>query len=43
MAHFDLVCKDCGHRFELVTGGASRRHHTTSLERDNLPQPQVVG
>jgi putative FmdB family regulatory protein len=25
MAHFDLTCKDCGHRFELVTGGAIRK------------------
>jgi putative FmdB family regulatory protein len=24
MAHFDLICKDCGHRFQLVTGGAIR-------------------
>lgn len=24
MAHFDLICRDCGHRFQLVTGGALR-------------------
>ncbi len=24
MAHFDLICRDCGHRFQLVTGGAIR-------------------
>ena len=25
MAHFDLICRDCGHRFQLVTGGALRK------------------
>ena len=25
MAHFDLICKECGHRFQLVTGGAIRK------------------
>ncbi len=24
MASFDLICRDCGHRFHLVTGGAIR-------------------
>lgn len=25
MAHFDLICKDCGKRFQLVTGGAIKK------------------
>lgn len=24
MAHFDLICRDCGNHFSLVTGGAIR-------------------
>ena len=27
MAHFDLICKDCGHRFEVVTRGVIGKKH----------------
>ena len=35
MAHFDLICKDCGHRFELVTGGAIREKQKRCKECDS--------
>jgi hypothetical protein len=25
MAHFTLICKDCGHRAQVVTGGAIKK------------------
>ena len=40
MAHFDLICKDCGHRFQLVTGGAIREKQKRCKEcgSENLRQ-----
>ena len=40
MAHFDLICKDCGHKFELVTGGAIRKNqkHCEECGSENIRQ-----
>lgn len=40
MATFTLVCKDCGHHFSLVTGGAikKRQRHCTDCGSENIRQ-----
>ncbi len=40
MAYFDLICKGCGHRFQLVTGGAIRekQKHCPECRSENIRQ-----
>ena len=40
MAYFDLICRDCGHRFQLATGGAIRKKqkHCPECRSKNIRQ-----
>jgi rRNA maturation endonuclease Nob1 len=40
MAHFAIICKDCGERFQLVTGGAlkQRQKRCKACGSENIRQ-----
>ena len=43
MAHFDLICKDCGHKFVVVTRAAIRDRQKRCPECDSANVRQSVG
>ena len=43
MAHFDLICKDCGHKFVVVTRAAIREKQKTCPECSSANVRQSFG
>ena len=43
MAHFDLICKDCGHKFVVVTRAAIRKKQKRCPECESENIRQTVG
>ena len=43
MAHFDLVCKDCGYKFEVLTRAAIRKKQKQCPECASTNIRQTLG
>lgn len=43
MGYFTLICKDCGHKFQLVTGGAIKQKQKRCAKCGSKDIRQTLG